>query len=147
MENREIKFRAWQNGQMCEIDGNSKVTLCFNKISGWNIAREPQSEHKYWLMGDSSKGGEDFILMQYTGLKDQNKNYVYEGDLLQHYIDKRLLIWEVQYRNGVFGIVNINEGHRGNFCPCDGSEYYFKDREIIGNVYENPELLSAKTEA
>lgn len=83
----------------------------------------------------------DVEIMQSTGLKDTNKQIVFEGDILQSIVDDKLFNWLVVFKSGSFGIINIGvEGYLGEFYRCD-SEYYFYDRKIIGNKFENTELL------
>lgn len=145
--NREIKFRAWQDGQMCEIDGNSKVTLEFNDISGWNIVKEPSKDNPYYLMGESSKGGKDFVLMQFTGLKDKNGKEIYDGDIInipagnkydpikgEHYVKWDLTGWFIRRLDGIDYIdIDYSELLLYNFVVVS---------EVIGNIYENPESLN-----
>lgn len=80
----------------------------------------------------------DAILRQYTGLKDKNGREIYEGDILDDKEDAPLYI-------------EYNED-KASFCFVDkfdpyGIEYYttkdlhFEDMKVIGNIYENPELL------
>jgi uncharacterized phage protein (TIGR01671 family) len=83
----------------------------------------------------------DIALMQYTGLKDKNGREIYEGDIIrEHAIDEdgQHLISSVVFFDGAF-------------CTDDGEYLYDAimslDRdenhsEIIGNIYENPDLIS-----
>ncbi len=78
---------------------------------------------------------EDVELMQFTGLKDKNGAEIFEGDILQ--IDGYESAYPVEWSDSVFYTT-----HYSDFSPlykvmeCDG--YRIK---IIGNIYENPELL------
>lgn len=78
---------------------------------------------------------DDFVIMQYTNLKDGNNKELYEGDLID-YKDYMFLEspYLVEFHNGFFGIKHKIDN---TIYPID-PEYYF---EIIGNVFENPELL------
>lgn len=67
-------------------------------------------------------------LMQYTGLQDKNGKEIYEGDVLQD--DKKFAGAFVVDWNTMFDHSNWNSS-RGNVF------------EIIGNIYENPELISS----
>lgn len=154
---REIKFRAFIKGANIILDGvtvygsgligycnddlQSEATEAGHLVEDDCITDQEGNHLVSYLPGDDWVYFDEpnFSLMQYTGLKDKNGTDVYEGDRLGHIHDKRLLIWEVQFINGVFGIVNINGDHKSNFFPCDGSKYYFSDRVIIGNIYETPE--------
>ena len=79
---------------------------------------------------------------QYSGLNAYNNKEVYEGDILQSTIDQSLLDWLVVFENGSFGIRNIGiDGDTHGFYPVTG-EYFFRDREHVGDLYSNPELLN-----
>lgn len=72
------------------------------------------------------------VLMQYTGLKDKNGKEIYEGDVVKIDGDKKY-IGEIKWN--VLGFV----------CDygIDGIKNHLPDYvEIIGNIYENPELLT-----
>ena len=124
--NREIKFRAFDDGKM--------LTMPLDTYYG--ISRF------FGLLRD------DAILMQFTGLLDKNGKEIYEGDIMkvQHrtigsgentkyttfnipvefYMGKFYLSWDIPY-----GKYRFRQG---------GMEHF----EIIGNIYENPELLTNK---
>ena len=76
--------------------------------------------------------------MQYTGLKDKNGKEIYEGDVVKADIDGATYItyWEEKEIGFRFRQSNdLNEPYLTVGLPID-------DIEIIGNIYENPELLT-----
>lgn len=77
------------------------------------------------------------ILMQYTELKDKNGKEIYEGDLLE---DGELIL-EVFFENGSFLVLHV--GDTGFMCGDDLMSYC-DTRKVIGNIYENPELLEVQ---
>ena len=79
--------------------------------------------------------------MQYTGLKDRNDVEIYEGDIILWYSGQLKHIpvhseveWDETEARFSFG------------CKAD-STYMLYNTEIIGNVYENPELLKENNES
>jgi hypothetical protein len=122
---REIKFRAWnENGKYMSYQGEPDVETLTSFI---------------YHYGDDT-------LMQFTGLKDEGGagKEVYEDDILASTKDGTLMNWLVVFQNGCFGIRNIHgDGfvNRHEFYPID-REYFFQDRVVIGNLHENPKLLS-----
>ena len=103
--------------------------------------------HRYIdLFAADSIKFEDGILMQYTGLKDINGNKIFEGDIVQEvFLDKNKNILK---RYGKF-IVKFDEERVGYIpfacgdgCGCCETETIpIEFVEMIGNVYENEELL------
>ena len=124
---REIKFRAWCVAGMFKVDD-----LYFDK---------GQAE----LNDGDIRSFKDIKLMQFTGLKDKNGKEIFEGDILR-YGDKRYkiiiqIVWNDLSDNGfrILRQANKNILH-------DIRIYRFDEQaEVIGNIYENPELLKDKT--
>ena len=124
---RRLKFRAW--------DKTNKVMLFFANI--WN---NHQPSRK--VSTSPTRIGNmlnDIELMQYTGLKDKNGVEIYEGDILQH---PDFTVFKVEWNEGFAGF-------RGVYGKNDTSNIALQvgDRglaEVIGNIYESPELLDGK---
>lgn len=119
---RELKFRAW-DGKYKEWTGYKIDNIdCNNKIFF------ECSETKKSIIDDDL---ERFTLMQYTGLKDKNGKEVYEGDFYLHCTTSK--IGDIKYGDGKF------------YCDTKDIRRYdlpnINNGRVIGNIYENPELL------
>ena len=122
---REIKFRAWHKEE---------------KIIGEVFGIDILHKEIFFSNGDvDCYGFSDFKyieLMQYTGLKDKNNKEIYEGDILFESFGERY--YKVIFENGSF---------RAEF-EGDFEEYSFdlidvvaQGCKVVGNIYENPELI------
>ena len=94
-------------------------------------------------------------LMQCTGLSDKNGKEIYEGDILDLYVSsKKLYRYEVKYEIGSFMLVSQDEifdfPNVWNdyvyplsqlYYEYQNEEDYIYQCEVVGNIYENPELL------
>ena len=124
---REIKFRAW--------DGNkiwTNLTELQFGINGYSGNRA--------ISFHLPSGGfcTTEHLMQFTGLKDKNGKEIYEGDILSSWDTN----FEVTFNNSVYwvkGISKLKAFMLYDFMKQEG-------HEIIGNIYENPELLTPPTQ-
>jgi uncharacterized phage protein (TIGR01671 family) len=122
---REINFRAWD-------DKNKKMLH--------NVATGTQT-----LFGDAGEGKaelQDCYLMQYTGLKDKNGKEIYEGDVVEfHNIDTSVPVHRlpVVWRDDAAGFVCSNDKVSRGVDMAAG--YDTIHGEVIGNIYENPNLL------
>jgi len=120
---REIKFRAWgkwRNSTDFEMR-YAKDGTCFNDSEG----AFPDE------IIEVTNANYGWIWMQYTGLKDKNGKEICEGDVIDN--EGAHQKYEVIF-------------HKGCFCIERGGLGYHifneKEVEIIGNIYENPELLT-----
>jgi uncharacterized phage protein (TIGR01671 family) len=117
---RPIEFRAWfkKSKEMFKVDcinfKSRTITLIRRQMAGM------------WSF-------EDIELMQFTGLLDKNGKKIFEGDIV-HFIDGNYQVsWcEIRYGGGYCAISENN--HRQLTAEI----------EVIGNIYENPELLEGK---
>lgn len=107
-------------------------------------------EDLYWFEENyvNKNGDNDFIIIQFTGLKDSNGQDIYEGDVL-HYIHNTGGIDVVKNINGCFCLCEIDkENTESPFCQLDTMEAnsikWLPDYVVIGDIYENPELLKDK---
>lgn len=117
---REIKFRAWLKekkimGEVLGIDILHKEIFFSNE----DVDCYEHTDFK------------DIELMQYTGLKDMMEKEIYEGDILFEILGEEY--FKVIFENGSYRAENEE-------YSLDLSEYA-RFCEIVGNVYENPELL------
>lgn len=115
---REIKFRAW-NGD--EMFANPDIVM------NENI---PLNQQISALQGVG-------VLMQYTGLKDKNGKEIYEGDILSTSgkLTEKFPIEIVWDQANAWYTGRRHNGHEASIWP--------DSREVIGNIYENPELLAS----
>jgi hypothetical protein len=108
---REIKFRAWDKKKM-------------HYFNPFNQSTE--------FMRNNFDGRNE--IMQFTGLQDKNGKDIFEGDVVSHYphwCDGRTKT-EVKYDDEI-----------AEFRPFGSSDWALeaKDCEVIGNVFDNPDLL------
>lgn len=124
MKNREIKFRAW-NKKEKRMYSNAYL-LMSNET--WSLRREDDGESF------------DVKLMQYTGLKDRNGKEVYEGDIVE------CMSFKIDGKDSKTEVEEIKWGWVGGY-DFSGVGFNIPDTlkdgwlKVIGNIYENPELL------
>ena len=128
---REIKFRVWDSAgkQMCPV-----IVADFQDIKAKVFCRLPKSGVQGLFSAD---------LMQYTGVKDKNGIEIYEGDIIRGHTGRYQVDCVVRWSMGNCGFIaepTIME--RTYLCLNPGST---KSYEVIGNIYENPELVSDET--
>jgi len=131
---RDIKFRIW-SVEYNEMVYPKNYVIDFNWFGVTN-------EH---YLDDSAASEfpiheKEYILMQYTGLKDSNGVEIFEGDILKYintYSGKEYTK-EVRYDNDLacFGLFD----KKSIWCQeCDWMA--LTNLEVIGNIHENPELI------
>ena len=119
------KFRAWDKTykKMYEVD----------EIH-WNCG-------EFDFIGDAitfKRGADEVELMQSTGLHDKNGKEIFEKDILDYNGRKAIVKWHGSYASFIYEFVDELQNRTTEWQPLYLSYYHF---EIIGNVYENPELL------
>ena len=133
--NRTIKFRAWHKHKKymySVISYNWKSKAAKEENGGW---------HK------------DIELMQYTGLKDKNGKEIYEGDILNFNGDNFYSVVEYKLPKevetpGFYTVEKKPKYYRVSHYPKEGRIHFIPHLtikpEIIGNIYENPDILLDK---
>ena len=130
---RELKFRAWKIKEKEMLPAYEIGAIDF---FGGRMLRDTEifffDEDRY---GDKV----DLHLMQFTGLKDKNGKEIYEGDIISTEAKVRLLVgWNTEYASFCLDKDGWMYSHWfGESCNP-------KDCKVIGNIYENPELLKAR---
>ena len=141
---REIKFRAkalkqdtWCYGsyfkhikrQVSPIDDSLKNEdiehlMISNGFADWNMPRAITAT----LVNPNTVG-------QFIGFRDKNKKEIYEGDLIR--INDKEDLYKVEWNedNAAFILTTID------FIKADFDCYYADELEVVGNVYDNPELI------
>lgn len=132
---REIRFRAW-----CKLD---KILYDWERV-----------KTEFTLEYFDDRG---LIFQQYTGLKDKNGVEIYEGDCFEKIFKMIEIPTGRTFEQTEVGVVKFDDGQFT--CHIDGwghaalkdvlgyqnkNNDYWKNGLIIGNIYENPELLETK---
>ena len=124
---RKIKFRVWDKDF-------KKMHVCGSDIHDSLEISSKNSVFYYNLQNGEGSLDEDstYVLMQYTGLQDRNGKEIYEGDIIKisgHTEFKSIVKWENYcWKCGEKSLYNISTINWANI-------------EVIGNMYENKELL------
>lgn len=101
-------------------------------------------EDELYCIGDGITymvSAEDLELMQSTGLKDKNDKEIFEGDILDYKGRKALVRWHGSYASFIYRFVDELQKRNTEWKPL---YLAYMKCEIIGNIYENPELLEDK---
>lgn len=144
---REIKFRAWDKTE-------EKLKLVGGIVFDKGVITEVDNDDGS-LLWESSGIGTNYELMQFSGLHDKNGKEIYEGDICRTSMETQLGKIQVvgvmrwQETEARFSI----EGETPDFIEMKNYDVLggaVDDRadvpEVIGNIYENPELLEVATQ-
>ena len=120
--NRILKFRVWDDNNKCWLNSTSKIEFSLDPdTSTFEIADYSWKKQ------------------QFTGLTDKNGKEIYEGDIVNCTMDENSFdISRVNIEVKIEGLKLNIDGYYGS-----GIDEYtsYDDFEIIGNIFENPELI------
>ena len=134
-----FKFRVWKK-YSCPSYGGHKPEMFYDAEKTYDFLLNKIPENCF---ADILEDEKEYIVMQCTGLKDKNGKLIYEGDVVTYeWLTPLGKVW----RNDGKYIVEWSDGFclLSNIARYDVEHGTKRNVEIIGNIYENPELLGEK---
>lgn len=134
---REIKLRAWDKKHKRMVNLDTPTAFCESGYDEIDYIAFSEGDARY-VDSNQVVWAEQYELMQYTGLKDRHGVEIYEGDIVREYDDY----------DGEPAIIDWNTDDACFRINYDGESDGFYNIgstmiEVIGNIYENPELSEA----
>ncbi len=129
---REIKFKVW--------DTNIKKF-----IKDFYIGEEKRCDKNGIF--DIQDDGHSYIFLQFTGLKDKNGLDIYEGDVIKGFADFTENDKDVGFE-AIYEFTDVVK-YQGCGFYCENADFpldQYQKLEIIGNLFQNPELLAASAQ-
>lgn len=126
---REIKFRAWDVANKKMISHEKLFSLdCSNEFPFLPLLKNMYSENL------------DVEIMQYTGMKDFNGKEIYEGDIVVVGQDtgNKYDRYIMTFNDDSHSYLAKQQGTLGSYI---GPGYWNDKLVVIGNIYDNPEML------
>ena len=132
----ELEFRAWNK--------LTKSMIINSPISMGSIIRDKVRNQTNFNRDGII--GEEYIVMQYTGLKDVVPEKIFDGDILQ---SEKGYIHIIRYENSLAAFVadiRSSEPRYGDYCMINQQWIDKYKKKVIGNIYQDINLLSGKNE-
>jgi hypothetical protein len=142
MKMREIKFRVYLDKMYYQNEYNEYNTNLvgidfFNKtvtFAAYTDGEEVDNLEKYSFDENDFLYKKDLKIMQYSGLKDKNNKEIYEGDIVTLHNSRYKVIFNMEQARFV-----LRDDKFEMEIPFTNNNN--ERMEIIGNIYENPELM------
>ena len=97
---------------------------------------------EHWEFGETNfMSFDEIVLMQSTGLFDKNGKEIFEGDIVDYKGRKAIIKWHGSYASFIYRFIDKPKERKAEWSPLYLTYLHV---EIIGNIYENPELLEEK---
>jgi len=123
---RELKFRIWDNNLKHLYTPDMEAHM-------WEVKKMPNGVYQEQ---------DGIITMQYTGLRDIENKEIWEGDLILSYGRNGDNPCHVIFEDGKFQGKYTEPGSKFTFT-LDSGELRLSRTKVVGNIYENPELMEA----
>lgn len=130
--NDRFKFRVWNKEN--------------KKLYDWDFLEKTKEDNTlFWCLHQAQNDCKHNILMQCTGLKDKNGKLIYEGDVVK----EEGFYWKVVWNTDITYQWSLRKIEPNSIYPhiiTFSSLLSWKKYEVIGNIYENEDLLLKECE-